>query len=204
MNRKIVPILFMFFVLALASLACQFTNRAIGIDSGSAPAPQTGSQPTTQPLSGGSQEIRQWAVSATASTQYSESSWNAEQATGAPNVTECGDNGLAWAASNDNSVEWLELAYATPVIPTEIVIHQSYNPSQVIEVDVIDTDGNTYIAWKGIPKSVSSCPDEMTITLELEEKIIVNKIVITVDQSVLNLGWNEIDAVELVGTTPGS
>jgi len=106
----------------------QFTNRASGIDSGSAPAPQTGSQPTTQPVSGGPQEIHQWAVSATASTQYSESSWNAEQATGAPNVMECGDNGLAWASSNDNGVEWLELAYAIPVIPTEIVIHQSYNP----------------------------------------------------------------------------
>lgn len=204
MNSKIIPILFMFFVVALASLACQFTNRAIGIDSGSAPAPQPGSQPTTQPVSGGPQEIHQWAVSATASTQYSESSWNAEQATGAPNVMECGDNGLAWASSNGDSVEWLELAYAIPVVPTEIVIHQSYNPSQVIEVDVIDTDGNTYIAWKGTPKSVSICPDKMTITLELEEKIIVNKVVVTIDQSVLNLGWNEIDAVELVGTAPES
>jgi hypothetical protein len=211
MNRKTTPIVLMFSVLVLASLACQAVSRAVG--SGDVPTPttgksptqpaktpQTGKQPTAQPAVGGPQEIRQWAVSATASSQYGESSWNAEQALGAPNVTDCGDNGLAWASESSSGLDWIELTYATPVIPTEIIIHQSYNPSQVIQVDLIDTAGTTYMAWQGSPKKISTCPDAMSITFNEKQTMLVNKVVVTVDQTTLGLGWNEIDAVELVGT----
>jgi hypothetical protein len=40
----------------------------------------------------------------------------------------------------------------------------------------------------------------MTITFEPNQVMLVNKMIVTIDQSVLGLGWNEIDAVELVGT----
>lgn len=213
MNRKTTPIVLMFSILALASLACQAVSRAVSVDPGEAPAPQsgqqptstpantpqTGKQPTVQPAAGGPQEIRQWAVSATASSEYGDSSWNAEQAIGAPNVTDCGDNGLAWASADSSGLDWIELTYATPVIPTEINIYQSYNPSQVIEVDLIDTAGTTYTAWQGNPKKISTCPDLMTITFDEKQVMLVKKVVVTVDQSILGLGWNEIDAVELVG-----
>jgi hypothetical protein len=216
MNRKMSPIVLMFSVLVLASLACQAVSRAAG--SGDVPTPQTaqksptqpaktpqtGKQPTAQPAVGGSQEIRQWAVSAKASSQYGASSWNAEQAIGEPNVTECGDNGLAWASeSSSSALDWIELTYATPVVPTAINIHQSYNPSQVIEVDLIDTAGTTYTAWQGSPKKVSTCPDLMTITFDKKQEMLVEKVVVIVDQSILDLGWNEIDAVELVGISEG-
>jgi hypothetical protein len=214
MNQKISRIVLMFSALALASLACQAVSRAVGIEPGEAPAPQAGQKSPTQPAqqpqsgqqptAGGSQEIRQWAVSATASSAYGDSAWNAEQATGAPNVDECGDNGLAWASESSSGLDWIELTYATPVIPTEINIYQSFNPSQVVEVDLIDTEGTTYTAWQGTPKKISTCPDLMTITFDEKQVMLVEKVVIYVDQSVLDLGWNEIDAVELVGVTAGS
>ncbi len=150
------------------------------------------------------QEIRQWAASARASSQYSDSDWSARQAVGEPDVEDCGDNGHAWASQKPDGIDWIELTYPTPVTPTEINIYQSYNPSQVYEVDMIDTNGDVYIMWAGEPEKVSNCPDLMTISVELDEVLLVQKIKILVDQSVLKSGWGEIDAVELVGKPSGS
>jgi hypothetical protein len=113
---------------------------------------------------------------------------------------ECGDNGLAWASQRYDTVEWIELTYAIPVKPTQIEIHQSYNPSQVAQVDMITTDGTDYTVVTEVPQKVSFCPDVYSLDLELDKDILVNKIRITIDQGVLGLGWNEIDAVELVGS----
>jgi len=143
--------------------------------------------------------LRQWASEARASSQYSDSSWAAFQATGAPNVDECSDSGKAWASAASNSKEWIELTYEVPVYPTEITIYMSYNPSQVTEVQIIDVQGKAYTVVETEPVDVPYCPDAYEITLELTKKILVNKVKIFIDQSVLGLGWNEIDAVELVG-----
>jgi hypothetical protein len=223
MNKKTAPIFLVLAVIALASLACQFVTDLGGSKVKTTPAPSAGKlptsqpdkspiaplgetsttakQPTTQPVPSEPQEIRQWAVSAKASSSYGETSWGPMQATGAPNVTDCVDNDKAWASKDSTTLEWIELSYDIPVVPTRINIHQSYNPSQVVEVDLISTDGTIYVAWQGKPKTVAYCPDEMAITIELDKKFLANKVVVIVDQSVLGLGWNEIDAVELVGVT---
>jgi hypothetical protein len=150
------------------------------------------------------QLIRQWAISADASSEYSNENWSASQAAGEPDVDTCGDNSSAWASSSATSLEWLILDYETPVVPTEILIIQNYNPSQVVEVHGVDLEGYDYLIWQGEPEWVDTCPDEMTITIDLEEEIVINQVVIVVDQSIMGWGWNEIDAVELVGYVPGS
>jgi len=217
MNRKTTPIFLMFSILTLASLACQFVTQAVGLDPTATSAPQptkkpasppaktpeTSKQPASQPAVAEEQEIRQWAVAAKASSQYGTTNWNAEQALGEPNVTDCGDNGLAWASESSRGLDWIELTFTIPVIPTEINIYQSYNPSQVVEIDLIDTSGTTYTAWQGSAKKVSDCPDLMNITFDQKQEMLVNKVVLIVDQSVLGLGWNEIDAVELIGVREG-
>ena len=143
--------------------------------------------------------LRQWASAAIASDQYGDNEWGAIQEIGEPDVEECGDSSNAWASLYSNSYAWIELTYPTPVNPTEIVIYQNYNPSAVIEVDLITVDGEEYIAWTGTPQSVDFCPDRMTITIDLTEPLTVNKVRVYIDQSVFNY-WTEIDAVELVGT----
>jgi len=147
-------------------------------------------------------EIRQWAKTARASSQYGNDDWSAKQATGAPNTDQCGDHPTAWASANSNGKAWLELTYETPVVPTQVNIYQSYNPSQVVEVQLITTTGKAYSIYSGAPEEISICPDEASISLDLTKKIVVNKVKIFIDQSKLGLGWNEIDAVELVGTLP--
>lgn len=146
------------------------------------------------------QVIRQWAKSAVASSEYDNPDWAASQATGAPDTLECGDYESAWASDGDEAVEWLELTYATPVYPTEVVIYQSYNPSAVTEVMLITTTGEKYIALITEPEVVETCPDKYTITLNLTKPILVNKVRVTIDQSLFQ-DWTEIDAVELAGTT---
>jgi hypothetical protein len=150
------------------------------------------------------QPIRQWAVWAEASSEYSSHDYSAMQATGAPDVDFCEENPLAWASAAADTEEYLVLHYETPVIPTELTIYQSHNPSQVVEIQFIDTDGETWWMWYGDPEVITSCPDVWTHTIELDETFYTDTVVIWVDQSVLGLGWVEIDAVELVGYPQGA
>ena len=152
----------------------------------------------------GPQILRQWASFALASTEYTTSDWSAMQATGEPDVIECGSNPKAWSPAYLDTEEYIELFYDVPVIPTEIVIYQSYNPSQVVEIQLVDTDGEEWLLWYGNPEEVSDCPDMWTHTIELEETFLVKSILIIVEQGFLGLGGVEIDAVELVGNIEGS
>lgn len=146
--------------------------------------------------------IRQWAAHAEASSEYDNPDWAARQATGAPDTFECGDLETAWASAGENTVEWINVYYQTPVYPTEIRIIQSYNPDQVVQVDLIDMQGRFVTVYTGQPRAVETpCPYTLVISGDWEDTL-VQGVRITVDQSVLGLGWNEIDAVEIVGV-PG-
>ncbi len=151
-----------------------------------------------------SQIMRQWASFALASTEYSATDWSAMQATGAPDVDNCGSNPKAWSPAYIDTEEYIEIFYDTPVIPTELVIFQSYNPSQVVEIQLVDSDGEAWMLWYGEPETVSTCPDMWTHTIELDEPFLVKSVVIFVDQGWLDVGGVEIDAVELVGYPEGS
>jgi predicted aspartyl protease len=93
-------------------------------------------------------------------------------------------------------VDWLELSYATPVYATQVVIYQTYNPSQVVKVELIDAGGNAHEVYTAQPAE-QTCPFTLTISVTKTDYK-VSKIRITVDQTVLG-GWNEIDAVQLIG-----
>jgi hypothetical protein len=149
------------------------------------------------------QVIRQWAVRAEASSEYSPTDYSAMQAAGAPDVDACGENPLAWASVSADTEEYLILHYETPVNPTELVIYQTNNPSQVVEIQLFDTTGESWLLWYGDPQELTHCPDVWTHTVELDEVFYTNKVVLWLDQSVLGLGWAEIDAVELVGYPMG-
>lgn len=141
--------------------------------------------------------INQWATSAIASSQFSDS-WAATNAVGAPDTPECGDYTTAWASSSSGGVDWIEVYYDTPVYATQINIYESYNPDQVISVEVFDLNGGVTEVYTQAPESFGVCPMVLSIDLE-QTDFLVYGVRITVDQSVLSLGWNEIDAVELVG-----
>jgi ligand-binding sensor domain-containing protein len=169
----------------------------IGQAGGPAPQPPASADTdgSTAPQPTG-ETTRQWASSATASSQYGSANWGPDQATGEPNTEGCGDFGTAWASSERSTVEWLELDYDTPVTPTEVNILQNYNPNQVIQVELIDTNGAAHMIYES-PSQEVDCPYTLTIQVE-DADYQAATIRITVDQSLL-VSWNEIDAVELIG-----
>jgi hypothetical protein len=154
--------------------------------------------PSPTPVTSASGEIRQWAVSAIASSWYGGGeSWSPAQTTGEPNVTDCSDDARAWASSESSTVEWLELTYATPVNPTQVNIVQTYNPSYLVKVELIDAQGNYHEIYSGSGAAAGSCPFTLSVPVEDAGYQAVG-VKITIDQTALE-DWNEIDAVELVG-----
>lgn len=150
--------------------------------------------------------IAQWASSAEASSQYGDDSWSAMQATGAPNVAQCTDSSSAWASADATEVAELTVSFETPVDAVAIRIHQTYTPGSITQVALVDAARGSVVP---IPNSadvpeLEPCPRVFTVfvpdNLDIGQ---VNGVVITVDQSIGG-GWNEIDAVELIGFAPES
>jgi len=139
---------------------------------------------------------RQWATSATASSEYDNPDWSASQATGAPDTPNCGDFPTAWTSDDGYTVEWLELYYDIPVYATKVNIIQSDVPDQVSQVELIDTEGTYHTVYQGEPTDLFElCPYTLSVAVDVDYQVVGVKV--TVDQSVYP--WVEIDAVELVG-----
>ena len=207
-RNKFHIILFVIVLLA-SSLACQAVTGGIP-DSGDDADPNVPEETTSQdepavPAAEAEESqmevIRQWAIFALASSEYDNPDFSAFQATGAPESTDCGDYSNAWASAEATSVDWLELLYEKPVYPDQINIYQNNLPDQVVKVEVIDPDLNYYTVYTGEP-SVTDCPYTLTVDVT-DINFLVTGVKITIDQSILDSSWDEIDAVELVGRYPG-
>ncbi len=163
-------------------------------------------EPAAAAESGGASggEIRQWATSAAASSEYGRNSRTASEATGAPNTSTCGEMNTAWQSEGSDTVEWIELGYATAVYATQVNVVQSNNPSQVIKVELIDTAGDYHNIYLGDPQSIAECPYTLSVAVNgADYKAIGVRIII--DQSMYGgHTWNAIDAVELVGQSSPS
>jgi len=147
--------------------------------------------------------ICQWAVSATAGSEYGNPDWAAFQATGQPDTTdECGDFRTAWASADRTGVDWLELMYEKPVYPEQVNIYHNNLPNQIVEVEVLDTGGTYHTVYTGEPE-VTNCPHTLIVDITNADYQAVG-VRVTVDQSILDpTSWDEIDAVELVGRYVG-
>jgi hypothetical protein len=145
----------------------------------------------------------QWAIDATASSSYSstrDGSWGVLQLTGKPNVETYGDNGYAWASKEqDKGIEWVELTYAKPVKATEIRVRQNYNPGAIIKVTLYDEKGNSEVVWEDVDKTAYTPNTIQWFTAKFDKTDYkTKKVRITLASNVVP-GWNEIDAVQLVG-----
>ena len=142
--------------------------------------------------------VLQWAIAANATSEYSEQ-YGAETATGQPDIPEgaCSDTPGAWASAESTGVDTLTLDYAVPVIPTQINIVETYNPGQITTVTVVTITGEESVVYEAEPAIVDDCPRTLTVDVT-GVSTPVNQMLITVDQTGGN--WNEIDAVQLIGT----
>lgn len=138
-------------------------------------------------------ELRQWAISATASSEYSPTDYSAMQATGAPDTPGCGDYPTAWAPlGGESDPEWLELRYENAVRATGVVVYETLEGGFVFEVDAMDPDGVRHVVWTG--EDSTPCGGRFTVTWPETAFDVVGVRVSTAAPF-----WEEVDAVELVG-----
>jgi hypothetical protein len=125
-------------------------------------------------------------------------SWGHEQATGAPDTREAGDIPTAWASKNpDGGVEWLELDYERAVGVDSIRVMESHNPGAISKVAVIRPDGGEETVWEG--NLADSARNELLQSdFKVPRNVQGQKVRVYVDTGRVP-GWNEIDAVQLVG-----
>lgn len=145
----------------------------------------------------------QWAMEAVASSEYGSDTWSAQQATGMPDTGVQADAGTAWASASADGedLETLELTYEHPVKPSYVNIYESYNPGAVISIEAYNEEEEEWaILWEGEDESVGEAGAAPVIFSPALETIdfATNKLRITLDSSAVE-GYNEIDAVELVG-----
>lgn len=143
----------------------------------------------------------QWAIQATASSTYNDAQgtavFAANQVTGAPNVDKYGDNGSAWAPKTpDAGIEWLDLRYPRPVHATAVRVRESFGSGAVIKVELFDEQGAAHLAWAGNDPTA-----ELNYLIVKFPKTAFKtaRVKLTLATNVVP-GWNEIDAVQLVGT----
>jgi DNA-binding beta-propeller fold protein YncE len=198
------PVVLMVAVLFFATLACGQPEVSVGIDNSSnihLNAENGQGEDTTEIEEPVVEyiELSQWAYDAEATSSYTDSDWSAMQATGAPDTTECGDTPSAWASLTGSGVDTLTVYFRTPVYAYQVDIYQTYTPDQVVSVELIDVDGANYEVYTNTPKDRwEDCPLVTSIVIDTTDYL-VHGVSITVDESQLGLGWNEIDAVQLVG-----
>jgi hypothetical protein len=154
------------------------------------------------PAAAGEAQVRQWAARATASSQYGATKWSAAQATGPPDTDRCGDTPTAWApaaakglfklAPNGPGPEWLELTFARPVHASRVRVHETNLSGFVFQVDLKDSSGNQHTVWSG--SDTTGCPGWLEVEFPR-----TSYLVDTVTVHTRKPGYEEIDAVELVG-----
>jgi hypothetical protein len=168
-----------------------------------APTAENSAESATESTAGATAAgaIEQWAVAAEASSQYTDDSWSAQQATGAPDTPDAGDNATAWAAAAaDDQLETLVLVFEQPVNPTAIEIYESFNPGAVAQIEVLDPNTDEWVVvWSG---EADTAGQEMAVfSPELTAvDFVTNQVRLTIDEPAIE-GWNEIDAVKLIGVS---
>jgi hypothetical protein len=143
----------------------------------------------------------QWAIAATASSTYQDAqgqaAWSANQATGAPNVDKYGDDGHAWTTkTQDAGIEWLDLKYPRAVHAEEVRVRESCGSGAVIKVEIFDEQGSAHTVWAGNDPTT----DLNYLMVKFPKTAFKSdRVKVTLATNVVP-GWNEIDAVQLVGS----
>lgn len=121
--------------------------------------------------------------------------WGPEQATGAPD-SGAGDQRTAWASLQaDGGEQWLETSYAKPVEIAQIRVLENDNPGAIVRIAAILDGGTEILLWSGEEPKLSPPANQI---FSVRPGVVAAKVRIILDTNKVP-GWNEIDAVELIG-----
>lgn len=121
--------------------------------------------------------------------------WGFEQATGMPNTNADGDHPTAWAPRQpDGGAEWLWLDFPALTDLAEVRIRETYNAGAISRVTAM-MNGREVVLWEGTA-GPGKAPRDFVVPVS--GNIRAQSVVLHLDTARVE-GWNEIDAVELVG-----
>ena len=116
---------------------------------------------------------------------------------GPPNARLGRDDVNAWATrSEPMGRQWLELTYEKPQTVHTIRIIENCAPGAVAEVITIDPRGTRRTVWQGNDPTTTAGAFDVRIS-ETSYPVAAVRVVIDTNR---RRGWNEIDAVEIVGS----
>ncbi len=145
----------------------------------------------------GQLEALQPRVSATKPASTGRRSWGPEQMIGTPDTERAGDFPTAWASLDpDGGPEWVVLDFPKEVEVGQVRVRETLGPGTIFMVSAILADGSEKILWHGT-EPAAEAPVEMEFNPSSQVRS--RRIRVQLDTSRVP-GWNEIDAVELVGT----
>jgi hypothetical protein len=122
--------------------------------------------------------------------------WGPEQATGEPDTFQAGDISTAWASlEQDGGEEWLKLEYEKSVDIAEIRVRETHNPGAISKVTAFLANGTELTLWEGVEPQATA-PVEMSF--QVPDTVNAKSVKVYLDTKRVP-GWNEIDAVELIG-----
>jgi len=124
-------------------------------------------------------------------------SWGPEQVLGPPDTQEAGDIPTAWAPKSSNGAgeEWLHVNYDRAVDIAEINVRETHNPGAISKITALLPTGQEIVLWEGIEPPAQP-PVNMKFTVP--PGVRAQSVKVYLDRQRVP-GWNEIDAVELVG-----
>ena len=132
------------------------------------------------------------------SVRESAGDWSPGQATGPPDAPNGGDSVKAWAsAAADGQEEWLVLEYADAVVPATVKVYETCATGALTKVSVFAADGREVEAWGGTDPTPAGL-DIGTSEVPLRVSFPTKQVKLYFDSNAVP-GWNEVDAVALVG-----
>lgn len=139
------------------------------------------------------EQVRE-ALGASSRQQSEIPGWHALQATGEPNANRTSDDPKAWAPRGPESgIQWLELSYGTAMTADRVVIHETCTPGALKEVLVRPAGGE----WQSVFRADQTPPSHpLQVEFAAVASVSAVKLILDTDRT---RGWNEIDAVQLLG-----
>jgi hypothetical protein len=122
--------------------------------------------------------------------------WGPEQASGAPDTLTAGDQATAWASlAPDGGTEWLQAEFANAVEAAQVRVLENDNPGAVVKITGLTENGAEVTLWQGEEAKLAVPADQV---FNVPAGLRVRSVQVWLDTAKVP-GWNEIDAVELIG-----
>jgi hypothetical protein len=138
------------------------------------------------------------------SSQWSSSSWSAQQVLGVPDTFSYGDIATSWAVSPKNGGNhFISVAFDTPVFSDSATIRETYGNGFVYQIDVIDQNDVLHNVWNDTDNSASGAPVDFLATWD-ETSFLTEGLKVYIDTEHNLATWEEIDSIQLHGDTVSS